>query len=175
LRLKRNEYVELVDNFWLELRQMSLTPGHHLYFNGVSVIKQKGFGKSNLAVKWQGHYQGWETLEEWFVLTNLSSLEAAMSSYQRRFSIEALFRDWKSGGYDLEKTQLSGTRLLGLLLLLTIAYSHTSLQGRAIKEMGIQKYIGRRLKRAAPRSVTAIFISVGMPKFGWENERSTRV
>jgi Transposase DDE domain len=143
LRLKRNEYVELVDNFWLELGQMGLTPGHHLYLNGVSVTKQKGFGKFNLAAKWQGRYRGWETLEEWFILTNLSSLEAAMSSYQRRFSIEELFRDWKSGGYDLEKTQLSGTRLLGLLVLLTIAYSHTSLQGRVIKEMGLQKYIGR--------------------------------
>jgi hypothetical protein len=143
LQLKRNEYVELVNSFWLELRQMGLTPGHHLYLNGISVTKQKGFGKFNLAAKWQGRYRGWETLEEWFILTNLSSLEAAMSSYQRRVSIEELFRDWKSGGYDLEKTQLSGTRLLGLLVLLTIAYSHTSLQGRAIKEMGIQKYIGR--------------------------------
>jgi hypothetical protein len=143
LRLKRNEYVELVDNLWLELQQMGLTPGHHLYLNGVSITKQKGFGKFNLAAKWQGRYRGWETLEEWFILTNLGSLEAALSSYQRRFSIEEMFRDWKSGGYDLEKTQLSGSRFMGLLVLLTIAYSHTSLQGRAIKKMGVQKYIGR--------------------------------
>jgi hypothetical protein len=143
LRLKRNEYVELVDNFWLELQQIGLTPGHHLYLNGVSITKQKGFGKFNLAAKWQGRYRGWETSEEWFILTNLGSLEAALNSYQKRFSIEEMFRDWKSGGYDLEKTQVSEGRLIGLLVLLTIAYSHTSLQGRTIKKMGVQKYIGR--------------------------------
>jgi hypothetical protein len=143
LRLKRNEYVELVDNFWLELQQIGLTPGHHLYLNGVSVTKQKGFGKFDLAAKWQGRYRGWETLEEWFILTNLGTLEAALSSYRKRFSIEEMFRDWKSGGYDLEKTQVSDGRLIALLVLLTIAYSHTSLQGRAMKKMGIQKYIGR--------------------------------
>jgi Transposase DDE domain len=143
LRLKRNEYVELVDNFWLELQQMGLTPGHHLYLDGVSITKQKGFGKFNLAAKWQGNYRGWETLEEWFILTNLGSLEAALKSYQRRFSIEEMFRDWKSGGYDLEKTQVSEVRFIGLLVLLTIAYSQTSWQGREIKKMGLQKYIGR--------------------------------
>jgi Transposase DDE domain len=144
LRLKRNEYVELVDNFWLELQQIGLTPGHHSYLNGVSVTKQKGFGKFNLAAKWQGRYRGWETLEEWFIITNLGTLEVALSSYQRRFSIEKMFRDWKSGGYDLEKIQVSDRRLIGLLVLLTIAYSHTSLQGRAIKKMGIQKYVERK-------------------------------
>jgi Transposase DDE domain len=143
LRLKRNEYVELVDNFWLELQQMGLTPGHHLYLDGVSITKQKGFGKFNLAAKWQGNYRGWETLEEWFILTNLGSLEAALKSYQRRFSIEEMFRDWKTGGYDLEKTQVSEVRFIGLLVLLTIAYSQTSWQGREIKKMGLQKYIGR--------------------------------
>jgi hypothetical protein len=82
-------------------------------------------------------------LEEWFILTNLGSLEDDLSSYQRQFSIEEMFRDWESGGYDLKKNQLSGSRLMGLLVLLTIAYSHTSLQGRVMKKMGIQKYIGR--------------------------------
>jgi hypothetical protein len=143
LRLKRNEYVELVDNLWLGLQQIGLMPGHHLYLNGVSITKQKGFGKFNLAAKWQGRYRGWERLEKWFILTNLGSLEAALNSYQKRFSIEEMFRDWKSGGYDLEKTQVSDDRLIGLLVLLTIAYSHTSLQGRVIKKMGIQKYIER--------------------------------
>jgi hypothetical protein len=43
----------------------------------------------------------------------------------------------KSGGYDLEKTQVSDTRLIELLVLLTIAYSTTSLQSRIIKKIGI--------------------------------------
>jgi hypothetical protein len=34
-------------------------------------------------------------------LTNLGSLEEAIKSYQKRFGIEEMFRDLKSGGYNL--------------------------------------------------------------------------
>jgi hypothetical protein len=47
---------DLVDNLWLELQQKGLTPGPHLYLNGVSITKQKGFGKFHLAAKWQGRF-----------------------------------------------------------------------------------------------------------------------
>ena len=49
LRLKKNEFVQLEGEIWLQLQQLGLVPGMQLYLNGVSVTKQKGFGKFNVA------------------------------------------------------------------------------------------------------------------------------
>ena len=81
--------------------------------------------------------------EGWFILTNLESLEAAITAYKKRFCIEEMFRDFKSGGYNLEGTNVSGKRLIALILVIAIAYTTATMQGRKIKQMGIQKYIGR--------------------------------
>jgi len=35
-------------------------------------------------------------------MTNLPDLESAILSYKKRFGIEEMFRDFKSGGYKLE-------------------------------------------------------------------------
>ncbi len=81
--------------------------------------------------------------EGWFILTNLDSLESAIAYYKRRFDIEEMFRDFKSGGYNLEHTNVSGVRLISLILLIAIAYTSATIQGQEIKSKGIQKYVGR--------------------------------
>ena len=143
LRLKQNEFVQLEGEIWLQLEQLGLVPGMQLYLNGVSVTKQKGFGKFNVACKWKRKYWGWAPDEGWFILTNLSDLESAILGYKKRFGIEEMFRDFKRGGYNLEGTNVTGDRLVVLVLLIAIAYTTATMQGRKIKQMGIQKYIGR--------------------------------
>jgi hypothetical protein len=54
-----------------------------------------------------------------------------------------MFRDFKAGGYNLEGTNLEGGHLCGLVLLIAIAYTTAALNGQTIKQMGIQKYVGR--------------------------------
>ena len=81
--------------------------------------------------------------EGWFILTNLETLELAIAAYKRRFDIEEMFRDFKSGGYNLEDTKVSGERLISLILLIAIAYTSATIQGQQIKRKGIQKYVGR--------------------------------
>jgi len=114
-----------------------------LYLNGVSVTKQKGFCKFNVACKWKRKYWGWAPDEGWFILTNLSDLESAILAYKNRFGIEEMFRDFKTGGYNLEGTNGTSNRLIILVLLIAIAYTTATMQGIQIKKMGIQKYIGR--------------------------------
>ena len=143
LRLKQNEFVQLEGEIWLQLEQLGLVPGMQLYLNGVSVTKQKGFGKFNVACKWKRKYWGWAPDEGWFILTNLEDLESAILAYKKRFGIEEMFRDFKSGGYNLEGTSVTGERLVVLVLLIAIAYTTATMQGRKMKQMGIQKYIGR--------------------------------
>lgn len=143
VRLKQNEFVELENEIWLQLKALSLMPGTALYLNGVRVTKQRGFTKFNVACKWKRKYRGWAPDEGWFVLTNLANLDATILAYKKRFGIEEMFRDFKIGGYNLEGTNVTDERLFVLVLLIAIAYTTATMQGKKIKQMGIQKYIGR--------------------------------
>lgn len=86
---------------------------------------------------------GVATKEGWFILTNLDNLELAIAAYKKRFDIEQMFRDFKSGGYNLEDTGVSGERLIAIILLIAFAYMNATIQGQEIKRLGIQKYVGR--------------------------------
>lgn len=143
LRLKQNKYIKLEDELWLQFSALGLVPGTSVYLQGVNVTKRKEFAKFNVAAKWKRKYREWAPDEGWFILTNLESLEAAVTAYQKRFEIEEMFRDFKRGGYNLEGTKVSGERLVVLVLLIAIAYSSATMQGRKIKQMGLQKYVGR--------------------------------
>ena len=143
LRLKKNEYIELEDGNWLQLNGLGLSPGTSLYLEGVKVTKQKGLERFNLAAKWKKRYQGWAPDEGWFIMTNLESLETAIRAYRKRFDIEEMFRDFKSGGYNLEGTKVTDFRLRAIILLIMIAYTTATFQGKKIKKMGLQKYVGR--------------------------------
>ncbi|MBD1930241.1 hypothetical protein H6F79_00005 [Trichocoleus sp. FACHB-69] len=54
-----------------------------------------------------------------------------------------MFRDFKSGGYKLEDTKVSGQRLIFLVLIISFAYSMATFQGQQVKRTGVQKYIAR--------------------------------
>ena len=54
-----------------------------------------------------------------------------------------MFRDFKSGGYSLEGSNLGSDILTKLIIVIAIAYTSATLQGREIKKMGIQKYVVR--------------------------------
>ena len=142
LRLKKNENIQR-DSDFIKLSELGLKPGTDLFVEGVSITKQKGFGSFNVAGKWQRKYRDWVADEGWFILTNLGSLEDTINAYRKRFDIEEMFRDFKSGGYHLEDTRVTGDRLIGLLVILTLAYSITTIEGKTLKKMGLQKYIGR--------------------------------
>jgi len=59
-----------------------------------------------------------------------------------------MFKDCKSGGYNLEKCQGSDERLLALVLFIAIAYTSALTQGAKIKSVGVQQYVCR-LKEAS--------------------------
>jgi len=49
--------------------------------------------------------------------------------------------DCKTGGYNLEGTNLKGERLINMILLMTIAYGSAVFQGTEIKKMQVHKYV----------------------------------
>lgn len=130
-------------DIWLELKDLGLSPGVSFFLQGVKVTKTQGFFSFNVACKWKRKILGVAPKEGWFILTNLDTLESAIAAYRRRFDIEEMFRDFKSGGYNLEETNVSGKRLITLILLIAIAYTSATINGQQIKQKGVQKYVGR--------------------------------
>jgi hypothetical protein len=143
LRLKKSHYIEVESEIWLQLKALGLQPGISLYFRGCKVTKTKQVVGFDLAAKWQRKYRDTVATEGWFILTNLGSLDLTIKAYTKRFGIEEMFRDFKKGGYNLEETNVNGQRLISLLILIAIAYTLSTTSGQRIKQMGIQKYVGR--------------------------------
>jgi hypothetical protein len=143
LRLKKNHFVSRQTDVWLELKDLGLEHGVSFFLKGVKVTKTKGFISFNVACKWKRKILGVAPEEGWFILTNFETLAAAISAYKRRFDIEEMFRDFKSGGYNLEDTNVSNERLISMILLIAIAYTSATVQGQQIKRKGVQKYVGR--------------------------------
>lgn len=168
LRLRCNEYIQTTDGVWVQLNNLGLAPGLSLYFEGIKVTKTHGFGDWNLAAYWRRPYRKRRAKEGWFVLTNLDSFGQAMSAYRQRMGIEQMFRDCKSGGYQLEDTGLKGERLMGLLLLMTLAYGAASFEGKKLRQLQLDKYIARS-KDAAAASLRHSHFYVGLYAYAWVN------
>ena len=168
LRLKKNHFIEQESEIWFQLQELGLKPGISFYLQGKKITKTKQVEGFDLAAKWQKKRWGMTPDEGWFILTNLGSLQLAITAYKKRFGIEEMFRDFKQGGYNLESTNVTGNRLISLLILISIAYTISTFSGQKIKSRGIQNYVGRvkELKRTFPRHSN---FYIGLYGYTWVN------
>jgi hypothetical protein len=143
LRLKKNHCLETENLIWQRLGQLGVVPGTSLYFKGVRVRKTQPVAGFDIACKWKREYRGMKVKDAWFILTDLGSLPLAIAAYKKRMGIEEMFRDCKSGGYNIEGTGLRGERLVNIILLMSIAYLSALAQGTEIKKKQVQKYVSR--------------------------------
>lgn len=143
LRIQKSRDIQQEGSEYKRLSELGLMPGTSFYFRDVQVTKQKGFGKFDIAGYWKRRYQGHGEYEGWYLLTNVGTLKEAVAAFRCRSGIEAMFKDCKTGGYNIEKSHASDKRLKTLILLIAIAYSCAIFQGDKIKKMGIQKYVAR--------------------------------
>ncbi|MEL7354642.1 MAG: hypothetical protein AAF171_28650 [Cyanobacteria bacterium P01_A01_bin.116] len=139
LRQKKSTHIQPHDEDWIALGELGLTPGTSCFYNQITVIESKGFGPVQVAGKWKRCYDGFAPDEPWFILTNLDNLDAAILAYQRRFSIEEMFRNLKLGGYCLEQTRVQGKRFMTMVLLIAIAYTCATTQGQRFKQKAVQR------------------------------------
>ncbi len=143
LRLKKNEFIQQKEGRWQELNALGLKPGVSLFIEGAKITKTSKVAGFNLTSTWRRKIRGVAPKEGWFIMTNLESLSLATASYKKRFDIEEMFRDFKSGGYNIEETNVRDCRLIALILLVTFSYSLATFKGQSIKHKGLQKYVGR--------------------------------
>ncbi|MDV3000644.1 MAG: hypothetical protein N5P05_002250 [Chroococcopsis gigantea SAG 12.99] len=73
-----------------------------------------------------------------------------------------MFKDFKTSGYNLEDTKVTGERLESLILLIAIAHFRATITGQEIKDKGVQKYVGRIKEKSRITSDTAVSILVYM-------------
>ncbi|MBE9229079.1 IS4 family transposase [Phormidium sp. LEGE 05292] len=125
------------------LSTIPIQPGIHLFYEHISLTQKKGFNRFNLAVSWKRRYKSKQESEPWYLLTNLPDLKSAIRVYSQRYGIEAMFKDCKTGGYNLEDSQASPERLINLILLIALAMTSAWLPGKKTKLQGQEKYVCR--------------------------------
>lgn len=94
-------------------------------------------------VYWQRKYRGKQVKEPLYLATNLSDISAVIEIYSQRFGIEAMFKDCKTGGYNLEGSSATPQRLERLILLIAIAMTLAWLQGNKIQFSRQESYFCR--------------------------------
>merc|ERR1712178_375322 len=60
-------------------------------------------------------YKGKQEKEPWFILTNLDSLSEVLKVYRAMAGIEAMFKDCKTGGYNLEGSKANKGKYIARL------------------------------------------------------------
>lgn len=125
------------------LSSIQVSPGKREFFSSINITQKKGFGRFNLAVYWRRKYKNKQNKSPWYLLTNLGDLATAVTAYKKRWGIEAMFKDCKTGGYNLEESQASPDKLVRLVLLIAIAMTAAWVQGEKTTSLGQYPYICR--------------------------------
>jgi hypothetical protein len=148
------------------LSQVEISPGMKQFLVNINLTQKKGFGRFNLAIYWKRKYKGKQEQAPWYLLTNLPDCEMAVKIYGKRFGIEAMFKDCKTGGYNLESSQASSDRLVRLVLLIALAMSAAWLQGQHTSTGGTSSYICRQKETHRTRRRHSNFW-IGLYGYNW--------
>jgi hypothetical protein len=133
------------------LNNIPIHPGIRQFYTNIHLTQKSGFGRFNLAVYWKRKYRGKQEGDAWYLLTNLPDLESAVKIYSQRFGIEAMFKDCKTGGYNLEGSKANPDRLVRLILLIALAMTSAWLQGQRTRLQRQQLYVCRTQEKGRTR------------------------
>ena len=151
LRLNKNTKIKPRYKKYQSLDSLSIKPGARVLYKGVLVTEDNQKDRFNVVVYWRRKYNNKQLPSPWYLLTNLENKEEVIKIFASRGGCDAMFRDCKSGGYNLEGSQANNQRLTNLILLIAhreadlfeIAYTASCLVGLNIRNTGAQEYINR--------------------------------
>ncbi len=127
-----------------QVRPLRLRRGQCRGFRNVRIWAD-GSCTANLVL---AHPTGLEVEEPWYLISNAEPSLDLVWSYGRRFCCEQLFRDQKSGVFQLEDSGLRAPeRIDRLLLVVAIAVLAGSLQGYALSLAGLRRQVDPHWKR----------------------------
>lgn len=143
LRLNKNTLIKPRYQQYQSLNSLDIKPGNKVLYNQVLVTEDNQKNRFNVVAYWRRKYNNKQLPSPWYLLTNLENKEEVIKIFANRGGIEAMFRDCKSGGYNLEGSQANPQRLTNLILLIALAYTASCLVGLKIRNTGYQEYINR--------------------------------
>ncbi len=166
LRQKKSAYIQADGSEYQPLKEMGFEPTMKGFFAGIYCGKTEPLGPFNLAFYWKRKYRGKGGKEPWYILTSLPTLKQALALYRCRWGIEMMFKDCKSGGYNLESAKVNDVRFLALVLILVMAYSLATCWGKMLKKLGIQHY-GSRLQEKQRHLPRHSDFTIGLYGYLW--------
>lgn len=168
LRQKKSSYVQMLGGEYHPLSQEELERGKKRFYQQIRCHKAEDIGEFNLAIYWKRQYRGHQSKDPWYLLTSLPDIETTLKIYRLRWGIEMMFKDCKTGGYNLETAQVNEPRFLALLLLVVIAYSLATLEGSLVKQKGFTAYLGRCHQEKQRRYPRQSNFALGLARYGWQ-------
>jgi len=142
LRQKKSTNIKQESNYF-PLKDMEIIAGvKHFLFNQ-TMTKEKNISSYNVLLYKKRKSLRKKVAEPWYVITNLPTAKKVIEIYKMRMGIEAMFKDCKTGGYNLEGSKANKQRLTNLILLIALSYTQSSIKGQLLKNKGCQKYLAR--------------------------------
>jgi hypothetical protein len=130
LRLKGNQLVTLADGREQRLDQLGLRPGQIGFLQDVRLGKEH-YGPLSIAMAWATT----PNAEPWYIATDQPAGRQTVGEYSFRMDVEQEFRDDKSGGFQLEDSELSDAASVSrLLLVMSVAGLHLVSLGTFVVE-----------------------------------------
>ena len=87
---------------YCKLSELKVNIGETKLFLNQKITKILKVQTYNLLVYKKHKYRQKYVLDKWYILSNLSSPEKIKKIYSQRMGIEAMFKEYKTGGYNLE-------------------------------------------------------------------------
>jgi DDE family transposase len=136
IRITANLWIEHRGQRRLQVRDISLAPGHARCWHRVKVTAQH-FGPVHLAVaRPLGHN------DYWYVISDEPTEVKALEEYGLRFDIEETFLDDKSNGFQLESSLIRSTKAVErLCLVLAMTTLYLVAQGTLVVQRGKRRLV----------------------------------
>ena len=127
------------DGEWSSLADLNVACGKQVFRRHVLFTKA-AYGPVMVIAWWAAGYA-----EPIYLVSNLSSVQAACDAYRKRMHIETFFSDQKSRGFQLDRSHLSYPKRLSLLMLAAcLAYLWIIFLGTVAQQDQWQPRIHRR-------------------------------
>ncbi len=110
--VKSDTYFRHSQGIWQPLHSLGLERSQRLYLSDIYLTRKHEFGPVNLIADWSAN----QDYARYWVL-DLPATPQAWRRGRKRFWIEPTFRDWKSYGFDLERSKIDDPYRLNELVL----------------------------------------------------------
>ena len=138
LRLKCDTWIR-ANRRWFQLRDISLQPGEKRYYKNVYITRHRR-GPYHLAV-----YREKGSDDPWYIATDTAADARTLKEFEKRFYVEPMFADFKSRGFDIERTRIQNSdRIDRMILIVVIAYLFIAQHGLRCIRYGMRTFFEKR-------------------------------